>query len=137
LESIGLTPAQIFCSSFDGYGVPLGENFLDVLKNEISNNVLVLFIFTPNFYKSSFCLCEMGATWVLSKEHIPIIVPPFTFDNIKGVISKTQGLIVDDELKLNLLRERIINAFNIIDQPMSSWERKRDRVIERIRKIIK
>jgi hypothetical protein len=137
LESIGLTPAQIFCSSFDGYGVPLGENFFDVLKNEISNDVLVLFIFTHNFYKSPFCLCEMGATWVLSKENIPIIIPPFTFDDIEGVISKIQGLIVDDEPKLNLLREKIINAFNIMEQPMSSWERKRDRVIERIRKIIK
>jgi hypothetical protein len=136
LESMGLMPTQIFCSSIDGYGIPLGENFLDVLKREINNDVLVLFIFTHNFYKSQFCLCEMGASWVLAKEHIPIIVPPFTFDDIKGVVSNTQGIVINDELKLNLLHEKIVETFHLPQQPMSAGERKRDRVIERINKLI-
>jgi hypothetical protein len=137
LEGIGLNPAQIFCSSIDGYGIPLGENFLEVLKKEISKNVLVLFILSHNFYKSPICLCEMGASWVLTKEHIPIIIPPFTFDDIKGVLPKfIQGLPVNDPLKLNLLHEKIATTFCLGEQPMSVWERKRDRVIKRINKIM-
>jgi hypothetical protein len=80
LESMDVKPSQIFCSSFDGYGIPLGSNFLDAIKEEISKNVLVLFVLSENFYASPVCLCEMGATWVLSRENIPIIVPPFTFE---------------------------------------------------------
>jgi hypothetical protein len=132
LESIGVTPNQIFCSSFDGYGIPLGKDFLKTLKDEISKKVLVLFVLSKNFYGSPICLCEMGASWVLSKDHIPIIVPPFSYDDIEGVIPLTQGLPINDELKMNLLRERVIELLNVSEQPMSAWERKRDRAISRI-----
>jgi hypothetical protein len=137
LEAMGLTPSQIFCSSIEGYGVPLGKNFLDTLKTEISNNVLVLFILTNNFYESPFCLCEMGAFWVLANEQIPIVVPPFSFDDIEGVLPKnTQGLPINDKLKLNSLREKIIETFKLPQQTMSIWERKRDQIIDIINGII-
>jgi hypothetical protein len=132
LESMGVKPSQIFCSSFEGYGIPLGSDFLETIREEISKNVLVLFVLSENFYSSPVCLCEMGATWVLSRENIPIIVPPFTFDEIKGVIPLIQGLEINDSLKLNLLREKITEMFGISSQPMSSWERKRDRAVARI-----
>jgi len=137
LEAMGLTPSQIFCSSIEGYGVPLGKDFLDTLKKEISNNVLVLFILTNNFYESPFCLCEMGASWVLTNEQIPIIIPPFTFDDIEGVLPKnTQGLPINNGLKLNSLREKIIETFNLPQQTMSIWERKRDLSIDIINNLI-
>jgi hypothetical protein len=137
LEAMGLTPSQIFCSSIEGYGVPLGKDFLDTLKKEISNNVLVLFILTNNFYKSPFCLCEMGASWVLTNEQIPIIIPPFTFDDIDGVLPKnTQGLSINNGLKLNTLREKILETFNLPQQTMSIWEKKRDQSINIINNLI-
>jgi len=132
LESMDIKPSQIFCSSFDGYGIPLGANFLEAIKEEIGKSVLVLFVLSENFYNSPVCLCEMGATWVLSRENIPIIVPPFTFEKIKGVIPLTQGLAINDKLKLNLLRDKISEMFGIAPQPMSSWERKRDRAMVRL-----
>jgi hypothetical protein len=136
LESIGLASTQIFCSSLDGYGIPIGNNPIETLKNEINKNVLVLFVLTENFYKSQFCLFEMGATWALSKEHIPIVVPPFTFDEMNKKLQLSQGILINDELKLNLLREKLAEMFNLSQQPMSSWERKRDRTIGRINKIL-
>jgi len=137
LEAMGLTPSQIFCSSIEGYGVPLGKDFLDTLKKEISNNVMVLFILTKNFYESPFCLCEMGASWVLAKEQIPIVVPPFSFENIEGVLPKNiQGLSINDGLKLNSLREKIIETFNLPQQAMSIWERKRNQTIDIFNDII-
>jgi hypothetical protein len=132
LESMGVNPSQIFCSSFEGYGIPLGSNFLDAIKSEINKNVLVLFVLSENFYSSPVCLCEMGATWVLSKDHVPVIVPPFTFERIEGVIPLSQGLSINDELKLNLLRDKIVEMFQITSQSMSAWERKRDRAVMRI-----
>jgi hypothetical protein len=136
IESIGITPTQIFCSSFDGYGIPLGSNFLETIKAEINKNVLVLFILSNNFYESPISLCEMGATWVLAKDHIPVIIPPFKYDDVEGVIPLTQGLAINDELKLNLLRDKLIENFNLPTQQVSIWERKRDRSISRINQII-
>lgn len=133
LESIGLESNQIFCTSFDGYGIEFGENFLDSIKNELSSDSLVIFILSKSFYESPVCLCEMGATWVLAKEHIPVLVPPLDFKDIKGVIPLSQGFKINDPLKLNLFKEKIEGTFAIGNKlSASTWERKRDRILSRI-----
>ena len=133
LEVIGVKSSQIFCSSFEGYGIPLGENFLEIIKAQLTNDSLVLFVLTENFYQSAVCMCEMGAAWVLSKKHIPIVVPPLNYADIRGVIPNTQGLIINDAQKLNLLKQQIETQFQINGQENSvGWERKRNRILERI-----
>ena len=137
LESIGLDSNQIFCSSFEGYGIDLGENFLDTIKSELSSDSLVLFVLSENFYQSPVCMCEMGASWVLSKEHIPIVIPPLGYENIKGVIPFTQGFTLNDPLKLNSFKEKIEEVFEINNKlTFSTWERKRDRICSRIDKLV-
>jgi hypothetical protein len=137
LETIGLSSDNIFCSSFDGYGIDLGENFLERLRNELDETILVLFILSENFYKSPICLCEMGATWIKTNEHIPILIPPFDFKDIQGVIPLTQGFRINDPMKLNLFREKIEILFGLKAIDVSSWERKRDRTLGRINDILK
>lgn len=132
IETIGLNSSQIFCSSFDGYGINLGENFLERIKEELNENVLVLFILSNHFYESPVCLCEMGATWIKTNEHIPILIPPFDFKDIQGVIPLTQGFVISDNLKLNLFKAKIEKLFNLNPIDPSVWERKRDRNIIRI-----
>lgn len=132
LETIGLSNQQIFCSSFEGYGIDLGENFLDRIKAELNENVLVIFILTHEFYQSPVCLCEMGASWVKTNDHIPIIVPPLDYKDVKGVIPLTQGLKITEALKFNLLKQKLEKSFQLKPIDFSSWERKRDRVIGRI-----
>jgi hypothetical protein len=64
MRAIGVSPRNIFCSSFEGYGIPLGENFLERIKSEITSKTLVIFVLSSNFYDSAVSLCEMGAAWV-------------------------------------------------------------------------
>lgn len=133
LESIGINSQQIFCSSFEGYGIPLGEDFLHKIKQELSSEVLVLFVLTESFYESKICLCEMGAAWALSKQHIPIVVPPLSYKDIEGVIPLTQGLLINEPTKLNSLKEKLEREFDIVPRlNFSAWERKRDRFINKI-----
>ena len=137
LEEIGVEPHQIFCSSFEGYGIPLGENFLETIKAQLTNDSLVLFVLTEHFYQSAVCMCEMGAAWVLSKKHIPIVVPPLDYADIRGVIPNTQGLKINDAQKWNSLKQQIETQFQINGQENSvGWERKRDRILGRINKHI-
>lgn len=133
LELIGVQSESIFCTSFASYGIDLGENFLDAIRDELNDDTLVLFVLSENFYSSKVCLCEMGATWVQTKDHIPIVVPPFDFADITGVIPLTQGLKINDGLELNLLKEKIESMFSLECQfSQSAWERKRDRIVSRI-----
>jgi hypothetical protein len=133
LESIGLNSSQIFCSSFKGYGIDFGENFLERIKNELDHNVLVLFMLSNNFYQSPVCLCEMGATWIKTNLHIPILIPPFEFKDVKGVIPLTHGFIVNDKNALNQFKSQIENTFGISNKlDISTWETKRDRIVNRM-----
>lgn len=98
---------------------------------------MVLFVLTQSFYASPVCLCEMGATWVQTKDHIPILVPPLDFADVKGVIPLTQGFKINDALKLNLFKEKIESVFGLPSAlGQSAWERKRDRVVARLNKTI-
>lgn len=46
LRAIGITEQTMFCSSIKGYGIPLGENIYDYLKQQFQNYRLkVIFIF--------------------------------------------------------------------------------------------
>ncbi|HAS6359528.1 TPA: TIR domain-containing protein [Vibrio vulnificus] len=137
LEAIGVESNQIFCTSFEGYGIELGENFLDAIKNELSSDSMVLFVLSENFYASPVCMCEMGAAWVLSKEHIPLVVPPLSYSDIKGVLPLTQGMVLTDTMKLNSFKEKIEKTFSITNKlSYSTWERKRDRVCNRLDKVL-
>jgi len=137
LENIGLNSNQIFCSSFEGYGIDLGDNFLEAIKREINDSVLVLFVLSKNFYDSPICLCEMGATWVKSTQHIPILIPPFDFSDIKGVIPLTQGFKINDSKKWNLLKQKIETDFKLSPIDLSAWERKRDKALQIIDDLVK
>jgi hypothetical protein len=137
LEAIDLPQNQVFCTSIEGYGIPIGNDPAETLKKEINKNVLVFFVLTENFYKSQFCLFEMGETWALSKQHIPIIIPPFTFEQMKEVFPLSQGIIISNELELNSLKERICGLFTLSPQSVSAWEIKRDKIVSELQEILK
>ena len=67
-----------------------------------------------------------GAAWALSKGHIPIVVPPFSYSDIEGVIPKTQGMLINELPKLNSLKEKLEKDFGLQQLNLNSWERKRD-----------
>lgn len=136
LEAIGVPSGQIFCSSFEGYGIKLGSDFLDTIKNELNSDVLVLFILSSNFYSSVISLCEMGATWVKTNEHIPILIPPFNYEDIKGTIPTTHGMKINEKAKLNLLKEKVENFMELNPINFSAWERKRDNILKEITLIL-
>lgn len=77
-------------------------------------------------------MCEMGATWIQSKEHIPVLIPPFSFEEIDGTLKLTQGFMINDSMKWNEFKDKIIQTFGLEDLSDSVWERKRDRIISRI-----
>lgn len=136
IESIGLKEEQIFFSSSSAYGVDLGENIFERLKKELSNEVFALFILSNNFYSSPVCLCEMGAVWINSKKQIPILIPPFSFDEMKGVFPNFLGFKMDDKNELNSFKQQIENYFGLTQIHFSKWEEKREDYLNKIKELI-
>ena len=135
-EAIGVPSKRIFCSSFEGYGVKLGADFLEFIKNELNNQVLVIFVLSSNFYSSTVSICEMGATWVKTNQHIPILIPPFKYEDIKGVIPTTHGMKINEKEKYNSLKEVVEQFLNLVPITFNVWERKRDKILKEVKFIL-
>ena len=136
LEIIGVPSDKIFCSSFEGYGVKLGNDFLEDIRKELNNQVLVIFVLSTNFYSSVVSLCEMGATWVKTTKHVPILIPPFDYKDVKGVIPTTNGMKINEKVKYNSLKTVIEEFLDIEPINHSVWERKRNNSLKDIKHLL-
>jgi len=109
---------------------------VETLKSEVSNEGIVLSLLSEDYFNSQICLLEMGATWVLSKLHIPILIPPLNFKSLNGVINSTQGFQVTDKLKWSSLKNDLEQLFDLDPLPEDKWEPQRDAILDRIRNLL-
>ncbi|MBG9467715.1 hypothetical protein ABE55_14370 [Bacillus thuringiensis] len=76
-SALKIERSKIYCTSGTGTRkMRTGNNFIENIKENVKGTKVVIFIFTPNYFKSNFCLAELGAAWALSSEVYPIIIPP-------------------------------------------------------------
>ncbi|WP_040282732.1 toll/interleukin-1 receptor domain-containing protein [Psychroserpens damuponensis] len=136
LEIIGVPSEKIFCSSFEGYGVRLGNDFLQDIRKRLNSQVLVVFVLSENFYSSVVSLCEMGATWVKTNSHIPVLIPPFDYKDVKGVIPTTNGMKINEKPKYNSLKTIVEEFLDLEPINNSVWERKRDNLLKELKLLL-
>jgi hypothetical protein len=132
--SAAVTPEEIFCTSLEGLGIPAGKDFLDVIKNELQEPELIISLISPNYLQSQFCLCELGASWAMSHNNLPLLVPPLTYADLSPVISTKQAILLNDTSALNGMLGQIIKILNKEDVNQSRWEAKRNDFISRFNK---
>jgi hypothetical protein len=101
----GVKQDDIFCSSLEGMNISEGSNFYDVIHEALKGSEFVVMVITPAYYESVFCLCELGATWIMQRDCFPLIVPPLTFADLKAVLHPMQSGIINN-------RENLANLFD-------------------------
>ena len=113
LRKIGFTDEDVFCSSYPGYGIPLGKNIYEFLKSCFKDyELFVLFVISKdNYYSSPASLNEMGAAWVQGAKSIPILLPGMSPAQLRGVVGPDSlALCLDSDnarYDLNSLKERL------------------------------
>lgn len=144
LEGLGFDEDNMFCSSIDGYGIKWGDNIYEYLAGQFNNEeneLIVLFMLSDNYYKSPACLNEMGAAWVLKKQYRSILLPGFDFGDLNGAIDPRRLMIkLDDEklsIKLNDVKNQLINIFGLKDVQGAKWDRLRDNLIDDIKRVMR
>ena len=130
LENLGLTNNNLFCSSVDGYGIPLGGDIFETIRELFYEHELyVIFIHSPRYYESHVSLNEMGAAWVLKTDFCSILTKDMEFNNMTGVVNKsTLSIKVDSEdapARLTEMKDRLVNMLGLIPIDEVKWERKR------------
>lgn len=130
LESLGLTKNNLFCSSVDGYGIPLGYDIFETIRGLFQEHELyVIFIHSPRYYESHVSLNEMGAAWVLKTDFCSILTKDMEFKNMTGVVNNSSlSIKVDSEdapARLTEMKDRLVNMIGLIPIDEIKWERKR------------
>lgn len=138
LEGIGLSKENLFCSSVDGYGIPLSQDIFETLRGLFNEHDLyVIFVHTPRFYESHVCLNEMGAAWVLKTDFCSILSHDMRFDKMDGVVNKQSlSIKVDNDdapFRLNELKDKLINLIGLVPIDETKWERKRNNFLKLVK----
>lgn len=136
-SKFGLTREHIFCSSVEGYNIPIGSGdiYEYLLKEYTGNELLVLMFLSKNYYSSAACLNEMGAAWIRKDMYQTILMPGFDFVQIKGAINPRDiSFRLDDgELRKSKLNELKDLIFHYLELPLpedSEWIKERNKFIK-------
>lgn len=119
---------EIFCSSVDGTGIPLGRDFAAHIREQMTDAALVVQLITPAYMESAFCLCELGAQWALAREGFPIVVPPASGANVQAVLRSVQVGRIDHGPDLDKLFETVCRRFER-DRDVVTWNAQRERFL--------
>lgn len=135
LEFLGFKEENMFCSSVEGYGIPLGNNIFDYLLSQFENHQLfILFIHSPRYYNSSVSLNEMGAAWVLKQKYFSVLTKDMEFEDMNGVVSSQEIAIkvntADAKLRMNELKIALQSFFSLSSVNDSRWETVRDKFLK-------
>lgn len=117
LTGVGISGDHIIFTSNDAYGIPIGQNIFEWLKNRITEKPYVLYLLSPEYYKSVSCLNEMGAAWVIENKHTMIFTPDFKLDSYEfqnGAIDPREiGFFIDNFDKLIAFIDSLRSDFNV------------------------
>ncbi|NRS90881.1 hypothetical protein HNQ02_003828 [Flavobacterium sp. 7E] len=122
LTGVGINGDQIIFTSNDAYGIPIGNNIFDWLKTRITEKPYVLYLLSPEYYKSVACLNEMGAAWVIENKHTMIFTPNFKIDSYEfqnGAIDPRKiGFFINNNDKLLEFIEALRADYTITSSPV-------------------
>ncbi len=112
-SGLNITGEKVFCSSLPGRSIPGGFNFVNHIKNALSEAKVVLLLITENYFNSQFCLAEIGACWISKDCVVPIIVPPVGYEKLKATLSLQQAWRIDNDDDLNSLADDICKPLKL------------------------
>jgi len=140
LIGVGINGDHIIFTSNEAYGIPIGQNIFNWLKNRISEGPHVLYLLSPNYYKSVACLNEMGAAWIVENQQTMIFTPNFKLDSYEfqnsALDPREIGFYIDNQDRITGFIESLKEQFSISTNQVLINQRVREfiKTVEEIRK---
>lgn len=140
LHNIGIqkttrNESKIFCSSSDAYLIPLRKNNIEYIKSQLdsTDNVLAIIMYSQNYMNSPACLNEAGAIWIKNIQFQPIILPDFSFEEVKGFLNpRITGFEISNKPRLNDFKQQLLQSLNLPEINYNVWEQDRDKFLKEI-----
>ncbi len=112
---------DFFCSSKPGNDIPCGEDFVKYIKEQLGDDTKVTFaLFSQNYLNSNFSMIELGVSWAMNIEVVPILLKGVSFDGTTALLRNNSGITINNDDDLNKLGEKIrhLDSCNI---NLSNW----------------
>jgi hypothetical protein len=133
---LGLASEQIFCSSVEGHTIPPGVEFKDFMRVELTTGAAVVALISPAYLENIWCVCELGATWGLSKDFYPVLIPPVSYKSLPPFLSGTQALLVSEANHLDRMSDGLPKLFGKTFN-VAKWNVKKDHFLKTLPKLLK
>ena len=128
VNGIGVPAPQIFCSTVEGHTIPTGARIKEFLRDELTGGAAVIGLISRAYFESTWCVCELGATWALAKRFFPILVPPMRHGDLPQFLADDQSLLLGEDSHLDRLCDElpavVSSATNI-----AKWNSKRKQLL--------
>lgn len=131
-----LNQTDIFCSSVSGLGIPNYREFVGDIKTHLEEARLVIVVLSPSFLKSSFCNCELGASWFADKKCFVLLAPPLKLDDAKGILTGKHVGMITDAAVLDELKDYLHSVLSV-DAATARWNEKKAEFLSSIPRLIK
>ena len=109
---------RIVFTSNPEYGLPMGRDIFESLKECFRPDFYIVFLFTKSFYDSNACLAEAGAAWATNTNYMNIVVDISFSDIDKPLNNSSNGaeFKFDNEDKIKLFANTIAKILKEIDK---------------------
>lgn len=136
---IGSDGDKVFCSSVQGYGIRQACDIMEELRSQFVNNeIFMIIIHSPRYYKSAICMNEMGAAWALGSRFCSFLTKDCKPEQMQGVVSK-ERIYIDpngdaDMLNahLNDFKNDLVSFFHCETPDENKWENARNRFVREV-----
>jgi hypothetical protein len=133
---VGIRSDQIFCTSLEELGIPPGVDFKAYIKEKLGEARTVIAVVSPQYYNSAFCMCELGATWALAKNFVPLLVPPIDYHDLRGSLFGTQALAITESEKLDSMHTVVV-GFAEAPEKVTRWNSRKSQFLQKLPEILK
>lgn len=135
VNGVGVPSHQIFCSSVEGHTIPTGARIKEFLRDELTGGAAVIGLISRAYFESTWCVCELGATWALAKRFFPILVPPMSHGDLPKFLVDDQTLLLGEDSHLDRLCDELPALVGITTN-IAKWNSKKKQFLASIPAII-
>jgi hypothetical protein len=88
IESLEISPDEIFCSSVPGHRLRFGATIESQIRDGLQDGDVLIALLTKDSIRSTWVLFELGAAWALGRLAIPILGVGLAYSDLPGSLAQ-------------------------------------------------
>lgn len=126
---VGLSSADIFCTSIEDMGIKNGEDIREHIRNNVLSADFSFLMISKNYKESEICLNEMGAVWASRNNVRYYLLPGVDFKEIGWLCDVKKAEQLNDSVVLDNLEGELTSYYDLPHRG-GVWSRQRQSFLD-------